>query len=1176
MDNNGQMSPYEANDRKMGKQNPGNMDAGGQNNTGWKFSAEDFQLEQSNGTASFGQDGMVFEQTGFSPSHSMGESVFSDMGSQSTLPETELDVFGQQWSDQGGNNTTFFNDTSSTNPLLQPTYGAGQDFDLGLDTKDLLEVAQNAASYNGSPSYSPNSSVAPGSPHSSQGSMGTKGTMNSDAMDYSFSVSGQNQFPRTMSSTSTSTSSSSSSSTSSSSLSSNAYTLSLHGAPDKARTDKQNKICIQLTNSRGGKVQDFRWMKMPSHLLKKRQGSAKKEAAKLDQVRKSDPSQIVEAEVCVVGHDDPSETPVERCFSCVQREQKADARAARKRKGNSSEPEFTVEQEQRRFLVCYADDYVDFSSGEIIIPMRMTCYCRHHNETTGFLVKMTIRDNDGNVLGVGYSSPIMITDDHKMGKKGTKRRRTTTTGDSVAGSEELDDKWVQSAKTQSPEMEKVTPAQGPIQGGVEIVVIGRNFVPGTTVIFGVNESTTQFWSETTLVCTLPPSAITGPVPLAVELPPAIQDLLTSSSSSRRKRTNTNNLVFTYTDDNAEKKLMELALRLVGMSLTGQTRDARDIAQAIISSNSNNQGFGGGGGSGSNDGMVFEQVDGESHLESLVMNALIWVSQDPQAKFNWQIDLGNKAGQTILHLAAVCGFTRLADMLLTRFNADPSIRDINGYNCLHFAAMYGHHEMVRSMLTQSRKRSPNKPLINSQTDENGYTALHLAATGRFDAVIRTLIQFKCNRSLQDDFGFLAYEYYQASAFDGVGFPNTANAESTWIRDLLVPTIKPASLGESSTATIKPALTKKRSIVLDKDSSVTIDVTDMGDSSDYEDIGSHFDEVHLVRKVPSPHMQHTTGIEERHKKRGGLRNFFDLDSDTETPVIDDLEKQKQKVGAQQFAISDYDVEGKHRSAARSATGLTLFGWSWKYWVMVSIALLGLAWGIGGTHGMIGTVSVQSASPGGESTTVFNSPLETESVSGSGPDDGQRMASSQNEEDATLDDDENHDEFTAPEDDDGTVRPNRQHFKQMTNDDESAEATTGKKAPSSKSTPSSSKNGRARSGKKQQGQTQQQKLKSKKKAATPSILDKREKKKDNKKENKKSEETISEHKSSVESWGPRMAAIMVSLVSCAFISLRHRREMMRVQSSSDTLFYAGVFAGLLVQYVVWSFLFTFLSNL
>ena len=65
-----------------------------------------------------------------------------------------------------------------------------------------------------------------------------------------------------------------------------------------------------------------------------------------------------------------------------------------------------------------------------------------------------------------------------------------------------------------PKIHRLIPASGPTYGGIEITVLGANFHPNMQLncVFGDARSTsTQRWSENTLVCLLPPSPTPGVV-----------------------------------------------------------------------------------------------------------------------------------------------------------------------------------------------------------------------------------------------------------------------------------------------------------------------------------------------------------------------------------------------------------------------------------------------------------------------------------------------------------------------------------------------------------------------------------------------------------------------------------------------------------------------------------------
>lgn len=50
----------------------------------------------------------------------------------------------------------------------------------------------------------------------------------------------------------------------------------------------------------------------------------------------------------------------------------------------STEDEKSLALEEQKVLLFNCSEVVDFTSGDTILPTRITCYCRHHNERLGF------------------------------------------------------------------------------------------------------------------------------------------------------------------------------------------------------------------------------------------------------------------------------------------------------------------------------------------------------------------------------------------------------------------------------------------------------------------------------------------------------------------------------------------------------------------------------------------------------------------------------------------------------------------------------------------------------------------------------------------------------------------------------------------------------------------------
>lgn len=74
-------------------------------------------------------------------------------------------------------------------------------------------------------------------------------------------------------------------------------------------------------------------------------------------------------------------------------------------------------------------EVLDFSSGSVVLPLRITCYCRHHREKVGFNVHFTMLDHSGRIVGSGMTRPIMITDDHKSTGVNAKNQAGGSTAD---------------------------------------------------------------------------------------------------------------------------------------------------------------------------------------------------------------------------------------------------------------------------------------------------------------------------------------------------------------------------------------------------------------------------------------------------------------------------------------------------------------------------------------------------------------------------------------------------------------------------------------------------------------------------------------------------------------------------------------------------------------------------
>ncbi|GME85209.1 unnamed protein product [Ambrosiozyma monospora] len=283
-----------------------------------------------------------------------------------------------------------------------------------------------------------------------------------------------------------------------------------------------------------------------------------------------------------------------------------------------------------------------------------------------------------------------------------------------------------------PTIQRIIPAQGPIRGGIEVTLLGTNFKPGLNVKFGASLSLcSHVWSESSIVSYLPPAVQAGPV---------LVTLVDSTTDENGNGDNNNNngggsdgnvngvdaggvvgthQIFTYTDD-SDRQLIELALQIVGLKMNGKLEDAKNIAKRIIgnTSNNNNNNSNGNSTTASAGGGATDQLQQHYHAlqQELHDTSSAWLTQPtstntkeqtllsflsclqlphcPITTPNWS--LTTPEGQTMLHLAALKGYSKLTLFLLLN-GCKVEFFDSNGFTPLLFALWCGEREVVEVLV-----------------------------------------------------------------------------------------------------------------------------------------------------------------------------------------------------------------------------------------------------------------------------------------------------------------------------------------------------------------------------------------------------------------------------------------------------------------------------------------------
>lgn len=274
-----------------------------------------------------------------------------------------------------------------------------------------------------------------------------------------------------------------------------------------------------------------------------------------------------------------------------------------------------------------------------------------------------------------------------------------------------------------PTIHRLIPNAGPTHGGIEVTVLGANFHPSVPLncVFGdVPASSTQRWSDNALVCVLPPRATAGVVSVWFEGFPKTEDQGPPPT------------LFTYSDE-SDRALMELALQVVGLKMTGKIEDAKNVAMRIVGGDNTDSQH-----RANTDNMMqlatstrdlrplLLRGSESEDFETMIVKFLSIVHTPVEAPHSISMSKAashqTASGQTLLHLAALLGFATLVKFLVEH-RVELDVRDRNGFTPLHFAAFSRSTECAKILLEAGADRE----VVNSL----GKTPEEIASEGFFD-------------------------------------------------------------------------------------------------------------------------------------------------------------------------------------------------------------------------------------------------------------------------------------------------------------------------------------------------------------------------------------------------------------------------------------------------------------
>ncbi|CAI4065651.1 hypothetical protein SUVZ_09G1900 [Saccharomyces uvarum] len=244
-----------------------------------------------------------------------------------------------------------------------------------------------------------------------------------------------------------------------------------------------------------------------------------------------------------------------------------------------------------------------------------------------------------------------------------------------------------------PSINRVIPSQGPINGGIEVTLLGCNFKDGLSVKFGTNLAlSTQCWSETTIVTYLPPAAYAGQV--FVSISDTSNENNVDNLPQEIEINDNKKAIFTYVDD-TDRQLIELALQIVGLKMNGKLEDARNIAKRIVGNDSPDSGANSNSGSKST-GPSPNQHNANLHTSVRYSDEVLIQKVIKSLNTNSNISICDSLGRTLLHLACLKNYSSLVSTLIKKGARVDDI-DSFGLTPLHFACISGDPKIIKMLL-----------------------------------------------------------------------------------------------------------------------------------------------------------------------------------------------------------------------------------------------------------------------------------------------------------------------------------------------------------------------------------------------------------------------------------------------------------------------------------------------
>jgi len=190
------------------------------------------------------------------------------------------------------------------------------------------------------------------------------------------------------------------------------YTVRLESFPLRSRVETQIKCRLVIQDKQTGMPTSQSLLHLPTDTIARPRFQLINPEV-LAQDPKIDAATLY-LSVDAINPDEMSEQ-ILMCAKCLERERR---RAFRKKAMDPHEETYWTGVQNRRIIVFNCRQVMPISaSGQVELPLRVACYCRHHAAKNGYQLLFGVRDRQGNLLGRTVSPRVFITDSHKDSRR---------------------------------------------------------------------------------------------------------------------------------------------------------------------------------------------------------------------------------------------------------------------------------------------------------------------------------------------------------------------------------------------------------------------------------------------------------------------------------------------------------------------------------------------------------------------------------------------------------------------------------------------------------------------------------------------------------------------------------------------------------------------------------------